>query len=257
MLDTVVPQSLVYQLITSLASTIETKWSKISTCAIPRTLVQLVYTNIAPTLPRPVVGPYPYNADERSSPARSEAECEQWLENCVEASEDGWLHQARITQMCVIFAPFRCNGLIARRGEEENPFGTSKVEAAKSFEGKAWPLVVLLGMGLFLMTALHRMVPRGPIRAASAGRPLLDNSTLSNKADLRPMSPPVLASRSATQSSVLSATSPPLGVSLELGEDEVLLGSTAKWSFGDLVSGNGKTVAEKIASGSFGEFMEC
>ncbi|CAM9192351.1 unnamed protein product, partial [Ascophyllum nodosum] len=43
------------------------------------------------------------------------------------------------------------------------------------------------------------------------------------------------------------------GVSLELGEDEVLLGSTAKWSFGDLVSGNGKTVAEKIASGSFAQ----
>ena len=189
-----------------------------------------VYTNVAPTLPRPVVGPYPYNADERSSPARSEAECEQWLENCVEASEDGWLRQARITQMCVIFAPVQCNGLFARRGEEEHPFGTSKVEAAKSFEGKAWPLVVLLGMGfLFLHRMVRKSSERGPIRTPSTDR--------MGRGDV--------------------GVSPPLGVSLELGEDEVLLGSTAKGSFGDLVSGNGKTVAEKIASGSFGEFMEC
>ena len=190
-----------------------------------------VYTNVAPTLPRPVVGPYPYNADERSSPARSVAGCEQWLENCVEASEDGWLRQDRITHMCVIFAPFRCNGLIARRGEEEihTIKRTSKVEAVASFEGKAWPLVVLLGMGwLFLHRMVRNSSERGPIRTPSADR--------MGRGDV--------------------GVSPTLGVSLALGEDEVLLGSAAKWSFGDLASGNGKTVAEKIVSGSFGEFME-
>ena len=131
-----------------------------------------VYTNVAPTLPRPVVGPYPYSADEPSRPALNKAGCEQWLLDCVEASEDdGWQHVGRITDMC-LFASFRCddlfaqqwkgasargqNGEVMERGRHLDDLGeTMKTVDVTRLEVEAWQLVMLVSIGWLILWVVH------------------------------------------------------------------------------------------------------
>ena len=94
--DTIVTQSLIYQLIKSLASTMEAKWSRFRT--------------------RPAVGPYQCSADQPSRPALNEAEeCDHWLIDCAEVTEYDWGHARGITDMCVMFAPFGCDDLFTQQ----------------------------------------------------------------------------------------------------------------------------------------------
>ena len=103
------------------------------------------------------------------------------------------------------------------------------------------------------------------------------------------MSLPILASRSASRSPAICLketntlggeafdeastgddkgrddvdTMPPSAIRLQLEKDDVLqqslviARSTIKWSFGDLTSGNGRTVAKITAGGSFDDRMGC
>ena len=100
------------------------------------------------------------SAHIHTRPALNEAGCEQWLLDCVEATKDGWEHVGRITDICVLSAPFRCDDLFARRGKYENairvaPGGTPTVEDIASFEVKAWQLVMLLGIGWLIRYAIN------------------------------------------------------------------------------------------------------
>ena len=110
---TLVPQLLIYQLIESLASTMEAKWSRFL-----QGLYHVLWyiTCVAPTLPRPVVGRHSCSADERFRPALNKAEgCEKQLLDCAEATEDGWEHARPITDMCVLIAPFHCIDIFTQR----------------------------------------------------------------------------------------------------------------------------------------------